>query len=619
MLMIDQDGNTNRFGEIAVNMNFVPQAKLDRALVIQKLILSRTKVHMPIGKVLMEMGALTQEQIDTILETQRYLSVDEPKDCKERVPSKTPGSPGTLTGLKLIISEDKLSAYLCPSDVQPSGLCLQAVKDFIAGHAVDYGLVDDQVLSDYISQTPLPGEPFKIASGTAPVEGRAPEVIYHFDTDPLRIGTLKSDGTMDWKNRGEIPQVNVGDLLVEKIPGQPGQPGTSVCSQVLPPPRIRDPRLKCGKGAQKSEDGMQILAKADGTPKLSSDGKVYVFGMINIEGDIGVETGNIEFEGYVEAQGHVTAGYTVKAKGLYTTGIQDAVIEVTEDLICDGGIYGSTIKVGGNIKASHIHNCNIEILGDLVVKKEIFDSTIQSNGRCIINEGKIITSNIDAKKGIEAFEIGSAASNPCRLTVGFDRKYESDLAACQTEMVELKSQKVHVEASLPGHQSQLAAIEANMVAITNEQESYLQQQRQFEEQLRGEGPNPVEDDEEKFMLEEMIVELVEKIDEIDTKKTNLQSEADKVRVKIIGVEKSLKTLQTFIEKSLEKIELLEESVKVDPGLPVVKVSGTIYSKTQIIGPHKEMNIQEDMHKVRIAESKEDPNSNKYQIKISSLR
>ena len=90
-------------------------------------------------------------------------------------------------------------------------------------------------------------------------------------------------------------------------------------------------------------------------------------------------------------------------------------------------------------------------------------------------------------------------------------------------------------------------------------------------------------------------------------------------MKIIGVEKSLKTLQTFIEESLEKMELLEESVKVDPGLPVVKVSGTIYNKTQIIGPHKEMSIQEDMHKVRIAESKEDPNSNKYQIKISSLR
>jgi len=361
------------------------------------------------------------------------------------------------------------------------------------------------------------------------------------------------------------------------------------------------------------------LAKADGTPKLSSDGKVFVFEMLNIEGDIGVETGNVEFEGYIEADGHVTAGYTVKAKGLRTTGIQDAVIEVAEDLICDGGIYGSTIKVGSNMKASHIHNCTIEILGDLVVKKEIFDSTIQSNGRCIIGEGKIITSNIDAKKGIEAFEIGSVASNPCRLTVGFDRRFERDLATYQTEMEELKGQKAHVEASFPVHQSQLAAIETNMAAVTKEQESYLQQKRQFEEQLRGEGPNPVKDDEEKFMLEEMITELVEKIEEIETKKKDLQTEADKARVKIIGVEKSLKTLDEFIEASLEKIELLEESVKVDPGLPVVKVSGTIFNKTQIIGPHKEMNMQEDMHKVRIAESKEGPNSNKYQIKISSLR
>ncbi len=617
--MIDQAGNPDRFGEIAVNMNIVPQAKLDRALVIQKMILSRTKVHMPIGKVLQEMGILTHEQIETILETQRYLSADEPEVCRDRPAAEATGSPETLTGLKLIISDDKLSAYLCPSDVQPGGLSLQAVKDFIADKAVDYGLVDDQVLLDYISQTPLPGEPFKIASGSAPKEGRAPEVIYHFDTDPLRIGTLKSDGTMDWKNRGEIPQVNEGDLLVEKTPGQPGEPGTSVFGQVLPPPRIRDPRLKCGKGAQKSEDGMQILAKSDGTPKLSSDGKVYVFGMINIEGDIGVETGNIEFEGYVEAQGPVTAGYTVKAKGLYTTGIQDAVIEVAEDLICDGGIYGSTLKVGGNMKASHIHNCTIEILGDLVVKKEIFDSTIQSNGRCLIGEGKIITSNIDAKKGIEALEIGSLASNPCRLSVGFDRRYERDLANCQTELEELKGQKVHVEASLPGHQSQLAAIETNIVAITKEQESYLAQKRQFEEQLRGEGPNPVEDDEEKFMLEEMIAELVEQIGEVDTRKTSMQTEADKARIKIIGVEKSLATLDGLIEENREKLELLEESVKVDPGLPVVKVSGTIYNKTQIIGPHKEMNIQEDMHKVRIAESKEDPNSNKFQIKISSLR
>jgi uncharacterized protein len=618
--MSGQVEKQNRFGEIAVSMNMVPQEKLDRALVIQKMIFSRTKVHMSIGKVLKEMGILTQDQIDSVLETQRYITTDEPQNCQCRIPG-TEGAElsEALTGLKLIISEDKLCAFLCPSDTQPKGLSLQTVKDFIAGQGVDFGLVDDEILSGYISQVPLPGEPFKIAEGTPPAPGRAPEVIYHFDIDPLRIGTLKSDGSMDWKNRGEIPQVNSGDLLVEKTPGEPGLPGTGVCGQVLPPPRIREPRLKCGKGAQRSEDSMQILAKVDGMPKLSADGKVFVFGMLNIDGDIGIETGNVEFEGYIEAEGLVTAGYTVKAKGLRTAGIQDAEIEVSEDLVCDGGIYGSTIQVGGDMKASHIHNCKIEILGDLVVQKEIFDSTIEVGGRCLIAGGKIITSQIDAKKGIEAMEIGSPGSHPCRLTVGFDRKFERDMADSQSEIEELNNQKTHLETSLPGLREQLSDMEGHLAGATKERQSYLAQKQQFEEQLRGEGPNPVEGDEEKLMLEEMIAELDEKDKEIDARTSKLGKAADQIRTQIVTLENSLGKLEQLISEGREKIELLEESAKIDPGLPVIRVEGTVYNKTHIIAPHREITLEEDMQKIRISEAREDPNSNKYQIKFSNLR
>ncbi len=617
--MIDQAKNEDRFGDVAVNLNLISREKLNRGLVVQKMIFSRTKVHMPIGKVLMEMGAMTSEQIDAVLETQKYLSTDKPDDGRKKPPAEKPSDTGALNGVKLIVSEDKLSAYLCPSAVEPSGLSLEAVKDYLAGEGIDFGLVEDQILSDYLAQIPLPGEPFKVASGVAPVEGRAPEIIYHFETDPLRVGTLKSDGTMDWKNRGEIPQVNVGDVLAEKTAGDPGLPGTTIYGQTLPPARLREPRLKSGKGAQRSADGCQIIAKADGTPKLSSDGKVFVFSILSIDGDIGVETGNLNFEGYVEADGAITAGYTVKAKGLRTAGIQDAVIEVDEDLVCDGGIYGSNIKVGGNMKASHIHNCTIELLGDLVVKKEIFDSNIEVNGRCLINEGKIITSNIDAKKGIDAFDIGSAASKPCRLTIGIDRKYERDLAAFQNELEELKGQKDHLTESLPECRSQLTAIEAHLAGITKEEEDYLLQKKQFEEQLSGEGPNPVEDDEERFMLEEMITELVEKNGEIGVKVAAMRDEEDEIRLKIVSLEKNLVTIEDCIEKCREKIAFLDETIKVDPGIPVIKVSGTIFNKTEIIGPHKEMTLPEDMAKVRIAESKEDPNTNKYQIKISNLK
>jgi uncharacterized protein (DUF342 family) len=620
MWMAEQALKQDRFGEIAVSMNMVPQEKLDRALVIQKMIFSRTKVHMSIGKVLKEMGIMTQAQVDSVLETQRYISVDQPEEREGRL-AETQSSDATqsLTGLKLIISEDKLGAFLCPSDAQPKGLSLEAVKDFIAGQGVDYGLVEDEVLVAYISQTPLPGEPFQIAAGTPPTAGREPQVIYHFDTDPLRIGTLKSDGTMDWKNRGEIPQVNVGDLLVEKKPGEPGLPGTSVYGQVLQPPRVREPRLKSGKGAQRSDDGNQILAKVDGMPKLSADGKVFVFDMLNIEGDIGIETGNVEFEGYIEAKGLVTAGYSVKAKGLRTAGIQDAVIEVTEDLVCDGGMYGSTIKVGGNLKASHIHNCKIEILGDLVVQKEIFDSTIEVGGRCMIAGGKTITSQIDAKKGIEAMEIGSAGSSPCRLTVGFDRKLERDLAECQSEMEELNTQKTQIEDSLPALQARLKDAQNRLTQKSKERQSYLDQKQQFEEQLRGEGPNPVEGEEEKLMLEEMIAELDEKDKVMNVQILDLSKVPNQIQTQIVTLENSLKSLEQLISEGQEKTALLEETAKVDPGVPVIRVEGTIYSKTQIVTPHREMVLEEEMQRVRIAEAKEDPNSSKYQIKISNLR
>jgi uncharacterized protein (DUF342 family) len=618
--MAGQAVKEDRFGEIAVSMNMVPQEKLDRALVIQKMIFSRTRVHMSIGKVLKEMGLLTQAQIDSVLETQRYISMDQPEDFDCRIPAS--GGLETskpLTGLKLIISEDKLGAFLCPSDVQPEGLSLEAVKDFIGGQGVDHGLVEDEVLSGYISQTPLPGEPFQIAAGTPPTPGRPPEVIYHFDTDPLRIGTLKADGSMDWKNRGEIPQVNAGDLLVEKTPGEPGLPGKGVCGQVLPPPRIRDPRLKCGKGAQRSEDGMRILAKVDGMPKLSADGKIFVFGMLNIEGDIGIETGNVEFEGYIEAEGLVTAGYTVKAKGLRTAGIQDAVIEVTEDLVCDGGIYGSTIKIGGNMKASHIHNCKIEILGDLVAHKEIFDSTVEVGGRCMIVGGKIITSEIDAKKGIEAMEIGSAGSNPCKLVVGFDRRFERDMAASQAELEELNNQKTQVEAALPELEAKLADARARVSKVADERQSYLTQKQQFEEQLRGEGPNPVEGEEEKLMLQEMIAELDEKDKQMNDRLADMDKEPEQIQIKIVTIENSFKSLEQLISDGQEKIALLEESANLDPGIPVIRVEGTLYGKTRIIAPHKEMVLDEDMQRVRISEAREDPNSSKYQMKISNLR
>ena len=606
-----------RFGNIAIELNLLTQKKLNRALVVQRCIFKRSKVHLPIGKVLKEMGLLTQAQVDDILEVQKQGGVrpgnSEPADSQEDA-----NTVQDLKGLQVTISKDKLSAHLGPTGKELSGVTLDAVKELIENRGIGYGLIDDETLNRYLSLDPLPEAPFQIAQGLKPVPGHPPEIVYHFDTDPLRIGTLLEDGTMDWKNRGEIPQVTEGSVLAEKTGGDPGQPGRSVCDKEINPPRIREPQIKAGKGAKRSEDGLQIIAAVSGTPTLGADGKIYVHGMLPIEGDIGVDTGNIEFEGYIEASGNVNAGYTVKGGGLRTTGIEDATIEVTEDVVSDGGIYGSTINAGGTLKASHLHNCTIQVLGDLVVEKEIIQCTIETNGRCLINDGKIIASAIDAKKGIQVREIGTEASKPAKLVVGIDHQYDRDIKMHKAALVDLEQQKIEATGLKEQIQAQLDAITSKLGKMANEQESFMVQKRQFEDQLQGVGPNAVKDDEESDMLRELIAELDENSAATDKKIRALMAEDDSVRLQLAGRSKALQTIDQALEEHKEQISILKETIKVDPGIPVIKASGTVNAKTEVSGLHARFIIPQTMSCVRIFET-ESPNSGKHQIKISKLR
>jgi uncharacterized protein len=284
-------------------------------------------------------------------------------------------------------------------------------------------------------------------------------------------------------------------------------------------------------------------------------------------------------------------------------------------------MYGSTIKVGGSLKAGHIHNCTIEVLGELVVEKEIYESTIETNTRCLIVNGKIIDSKIDAKKGIYAKNVGSEGSNPCQLTVGFDRKFEREMAGCKAELDQSEYQKKAALDIHPQLASEATTIDEKINALTREQDNFALQKRQFEEQLRGEGPNPIDpdDEEQRVMLEGMISELVEKNEEFDTKVRALTAEQDKAKLQLEAVEKQLQILDEQIKKLKERMELLTETHKVDPGIPEIKIHGTISNKTVIIAPHKEMTLPKEMQYVRIAESKVDPESNRYHIKISNLR
>ena len=280
-----------------------------------------------------------------------------------------------------------------------------------------------------------------IAKGTDPVPDTPPEVKYHFDTDPLKVGTLTEDGLMDWKERGNLPQVKEGDLLAEKIPGLPGKEGMDVYGKKIPIPKARDKKFKCGKGARKSEDGMQVYATLTGFAKLSFNGEISVMPTLHIQGDVSLETGHVTFDGHIEVAGTIEKGYRVKGGSLQANDIHDAQIDIEGDISVTNGILGATIRCGGSIKAGHINNADIILAGNIAVEKEVIESKIEANGRCLVNDGIIIGSTISAKMGISVMDIGTEASKSSDLIVGIDQQREREVESIAAEIRAIKAER----------------------------------------------------------------------------------------------------------------------------------------------------------------------------------
>ncbi len=614
--MSDNERRDKLFGDIAVEKQMVTREKLDRALVIQRCIANRTRVYMPIGSVLQKMGLLSEPQVEAILSLQAAPVQEAP------VPAATapaiecqPVEGDPTAAVQLEVSPDKLTAAISPAKAGQAPPPLDVVKLMLMEKEIAFGIVNDSLLAAHLSRNPMPAEPFVVARGTPPVAGEPPEIRYYFDTNPLRIGTLLEDGTMDWKNRGDIPQVAVGDLLAEMVGGVPGKPGTSIFGLEIPPPRVKEPVLKFSKGAERSEDGRQILAKIKGTPKLGVDGRIGVFGVLPIDGDIGIETGNINFDGHIEVNGGIDNGYKVKGGSLSIKEIQNAEIEVSDDLVSYGGVYASTILVGGHLKASHVHNCTLEVLGDLVVEKEIFGCTILVNGRCMVDSGKIIASKITAKKGITVKDIGTQAARPSELIVGVDFKFERDMNACKEQFADLERRKSELANAIVALKGQIDKMDAELGQVAQEQDGCMVQRRQLEEKLKA--PEIAKNPEKRSLLDELIADLAAKYDALDKRVQELMSMDDVARKQISLHQSTIKEIEQQIAATQEQITLLEEAAKIDPGIPVVKATGIVYAKTLVFGPHRKILIPEDMRNVRIAESEEEPKQ--YQMKISSLR
>lgn len=653
-----------RFGYIAMKLGFISEGQLKKSLNIQRRVQEKAKIGVPLGRVLEQIEYISEEQKAAVLAVQALTVETEPGGEKtksgidevengveeiEPIADKAEAGveeagPGDENGesddeqilpddqepeedeeqvkisdyFSVAVSEDKLTARLMPKARDHEELVFEDVLELIEAEGIKHGLVEKAVILSFFKDESEELKTLTIAKGYLPGEGKDPEIVYHFETNPLKAGKLLEDGTIDWKDRGEIPQVDEGNLLVEIVPGIDGTVGMDVFGNEIPTLPIAKVSLNAGKGVKKSEDGNSFFASAKGTPQLSGNETLIVSPVLHIPGDIGIETGHVEFNGHIEVEGTVQSGYQVRGESFKAQSIENAELYVSGDVVVTGGIFDSKIKCEGNVKAVHVHKSDIKSGGDLVVGTEIAESRVELYGICKMEYGTIISSEIAARGGIIAKNVGTAVSKPSHLDVGVDHTLRREISGLKKLFSKAGRKKKDLTPQIETLKAKSDQINEELGDVAQKQDQYMVQLRQLQEKFKD---HESIDEGLKAEYEKAVAELEAQRSTIDTVVEELMKKDSEIETTIADIEEQVTELAEDQTELEERIEMLREKRETEKGKPVVKVSGNLFHGTKISGPKSKLTLKDDCGHVNIFETDKTKEGQvtRWHMKIGPLR
>lgn len=337
------------------------------------------------------------------------------------------------------ISDDYYKAYLSiefNSNVSvKSEEIIKLLKDKNIIFGLKYNIIDEICKNSKTVFNEL------IAEGLPHENGLDAKIDFTVSKEHRAKPQLLEDGRVDFKNMGFVEAVKAGDVLAIKTPATKGKNGTTVTGKVIRAKDGKEAVFKIGKNMRLSADGLQAIAEVDGTILFDND-KISVIQMLEIKGDVGVETGNINFQGQVIINGNVTSGYSIECDGdLVINGVvEGATLRTNGSLVISRGIQGhdnANIYCEGNLTSNFINSATVFSRGDIETGA-IMNSIVKSDGKITVKgkKGLIVGGDITSKSDIEANVVGSEMGIITSIKLGVDIEVIEELKALTTEVKE---------------------------------------------------------------------------------------------------------------------------------------------------------------------------------------
>ncbi len=620
IMMRRQDIN---FGDIAMEMGIISGSMLETALKEQTSLFKKKRIYIPLGEILVDAGMMAAAQRDIILKEQNRLKEKKQPHLTQNTQNKENHDDGESDnscdtfgkiimprpkifaesevfpcGIKLIIQTDAMAAFLFKTEKFDPLLTIGRIKEILASRNIIFGIAKDPMIARFIQSDEYKKKAFKIARGVKPVMLKNASIQYFFERNHMKPGSIREDGTMDFRDRGDIPQVKKNAVLAVKQKPVQGKNGKNIFNDTIQVNKARDVFLKPGKGTILSDDGLKIIATCSGHPSLSKNGVINVLETYTVERDVDFETGHIDYHGNVIVKGCIENGFKVKANSIWAESIDGGIVTADENITVKNGITDAKITLRGSLSARFIQNSRISCLGDVITEKEVVESQIECNGICNI-KGVVIASGITAKMGVHARQIGMEKSPASTIKTGIDIFAQKNMSRLEKRLVILRNKARNTKNCITELQAKIHGGKAKTNRVTAIHKSQQVRIRDILFELSS-LDNDLEA--EKVQRLELELEALATSNE-ETKGTMISCEASIANMTELISENEAKLIsnEQEIQSLIDRQKELDVWINNHPGVAIIKVQDTIMPGTVICGRYAQDVVAKEDRGVLIKE------------------
>ena len=256
---------------------------------------------------------------------------------------------------EISISENKIKAILVlTANFGGNPVTLADVQKLLETKHIVWGIAPNEMIEAVLAKGHAAN--MVIAQGLNPVAGIDAQFknLIPVDTHE-RKPLINEDGTVDYRELGEIVMVHKDDVLMQRIPPVEGKKGRNVLGEIIDPTGGADTPFSADrKGVVLNEENSdELCSLITGQPVAVPNG-IIVLPVLTMK-NVDLSSGNIRFDGSIVVLGDVEEGMKVYA---------------LEDITIDGSVVDAQIECMGTIlvKGGVTGNSQLIANGDIIVK-----------------------------------------------------------------------------------------------------------------------------------------------------------------------------------------------------------------------------------------------------------